>query len=57
MGRKRLPDDVRREKPLRIRLSQEERELIDDAAGGAGKTSNWAREVLVKTAKREAKRR
>jgi uncharacterized protein (DUF1778 family) len=50
MGRKRLPDDDRREKPLRIRLNAEERQLLDKAA--AGKTSSWAREVLLKAAKR-----
>jgi uncharacterized protein (DUF1778 family) len=50
MGRKKLPDDVRREKPLRIRLSPEERELVDTAAGG--NASAWARELLLKAAKK-----
>jgi hypothetical protein len=50
MGRKKLPDKERREKPLRIRLSPEERKLVDGAAGG--NSSAWAREVLLKAAKR-----
>jgi uncharacterized protein (DUF1778 family) len=50
MGRKKLPDEERREKPLRIRLSVEERESLDKAA--KGKTSSWARGILLKAAKR-----
>jgi uncharacterized protein (DUF1778 family) len=50
MGRKKLPDDIRREKPLRIRLSADEREAVDKAADG--KTSSWARTVLLRAAKR-----
>jgi uncharacterized protein (DUF1778 family) len=53
MGRKKLSDDVRREKPLRIRLSPEERAAVDKAAGG--KTSTWAREALLRAAKRRVK--
>ena len=54
MGRKRLSDDDRREKPLRIRLKPEEREAIDEASGG--NSSAWAREVLLKAAKTPKKR-
>lgn len=50
MGRKRLSDTERREKPLRIRLTPEERESVDHASGG--NTSAWARDVLLKAAKR-----
>jgi len=50
MGRKKLPDAERREKPLRIRLSPEEREEIDRAANG--NSSSWAREILLKAARR-----
>ena len=58
MGRKRLPDRERREKPLRIRLADEERELIDRAATAASsKSSAWARAVLLKAAQRQLRRR
>jgi uncharacterized protein (DUF1778 family) len=50
MGRKKLPESDRREKPLRIRLNSDERRLIDKAA--AGNTSSWAREVLLSAAKK-----
>jgi len=50
MGRPPLPDDERRAKPLRIRLSDPEREEIDRAAGG--KSSTWARQVLLKAARK-----
>ena len=51
MGRKRLPDDVRREKPLRIRLNDEERSLVDSAATALDETaSEYARRVLLKNA-------
>jgi uncharacterized protein (DUF1778 family) len=53
MGRKRLSDDERREKPLRIRLTPEERQSIDRAAGD--NASAWARNVLLKAAKRGKK--
>lgn len=51
MGRKKLSDDLRREKPLRIRLSIDERAEVDKAADG--KTSTWAREVILKAARRK----
>lgn len=53
MGRKKLPDEERREKPLRIRLSSEERGEIDRAAEAKGQTtSEWARELLLRAARR-----
>ena len=54
MGRKRLSDDDRREKPLRIRLKPEEREEIDRASGG--NSSAWARDVLLRAAKKPKKK-
>ena len=51
-GRPPKPDDERKSAQLRIRLTEEEREALDQAAGG--KTSTWARDVLLKAAKRKA---
>ena len=53
MGRPPLPDNERREKPLRIRLSPEERAEVEKAA--KGKTSTWARDILLRAAKRANK--
>jgi uncharacterized protein (DUF1778 family) len=52
MGRKRLPPEKAREKPLRIRLNAEERRLVDGAAEAEGhrSTSAWAREELLRSA-------
>jgi hypothetical protein len=55
MGRPPLPDDERRAKPLRIRLSDPEREEIDKAAGG--KSSTWARQVLLREARKANRRK
>lgn len=54
MGRKRLPDDVARRKPLPVRLSPEEQELIRQAAIAEKypDVSKWVRECLLKRAKR-----
>ena len=54
MGRKPLPDEVRKEKPLRIRMAEPDRQFIDEAAELAGYTSSsqWARGLLMKAAKR-----
>jgi len=49
-GRPPKADDERREIRFQIRLSQAELDLLDRAAGG--KTSTWAREVLLKAARR-----
>jgi uncharacterized protein (DUF1778 family) len=53
MGRKRLSDDERREKPLRIRLTPDERKAIDRASDG--NASAWARELLIKAATKARK--
>lgn len=54
MGRKRLPPEQARQKPLRIRLSAEERRLVDEAAAVEGhhSTSAWARRTLLTQASR-----
>jgi hypothetical protein len=52
-GRPPKPDDERRTAELRIRLTDEERERLDDAAGG--KTSTWARDLLLKAATRRSR--
>ena len=59
MGRKPLSDEERRDKPLRIRLTDAEREVIDGAAGSAGhhSTSRWARDTLLRAAERELHRK
>jgi uncharacterized protein (DUF1778 family) len=51
-GRPPKADEERKSAELRIRMTQEERELLDAAAGG--KTSTWARGVLLRAAKRKA---
>jgi hypothetical protein len=43
------PED-RRTDELRIRLTEEERQTLDSAA--PGKTSTWARDVLLREAKK-----
>lgn len=52
MGRKPLSDEDRRDKPLRIRLTDDEREQIDSAAESAGYvgSSGWARDILMREA-------
>ena len=61
MGRKPLSDEERRDKPLRIRLTDAEREKIDAAAekAGYGGSSGWARDLLIEAAEKvnAAKRR
>jgi len=54
MGRKKLPPDEARQKPLRIRLNAEERRLVDGAAEADGyrSTSAWAREELLRLAEK-----
>ncbi len=51
-GRPPKPDDERKDSQLRIRLTAEERKAIDNASGG--KTSTWARDVLLRAAKRKS---
>ena len=50
-GRPPKADDERKDNVLRIRMTQEERDLLDQAADE--KTSTWAREVLLRAAKRK----
>ena len=51
-GRPPKPPDERKSAELRIRLTEDERTALDDAA--RGQTSTWARSVLLKAAKRRA---
>jgi|GEM_PF-5156046 len=64
MGRKALPDDERMGAELRIRLTTEERQMLDKAAAAVfkgeavpkrGITSTWARDTLLKAAERALK--
>ena len=50
-GRPPKADDERKDNVLRIRMTQEDRDLMDRAADG--KTSTWARESLLRAAKRK----
>lgn len=52
-GRPFKPDEDRRTAELRIRLTDDERELLDAAADG--KTSTWARNILLRAAKRDSR--
>jgi uncharacterized protein (DUF1778 family) len=54
VGRPPKPDEERREGTLRIRLTKEERAVLDAAANGAN-TSTWARKVLLNVARRRKK--
>jgi hypothetical protein len=58
MGRKRLPDDVRKATYFRFRATADELEAIEGAARAAGKkASKWARDLLLKAAKRVSSRK
>jgi len=58
MGRKAISGVPKTETPLRIRLTAEERALLDAASEGEGKpTSTWARDVVLAAAARLAKAR
>lgn len=50
MGRPPMPPGERKNAELRIRLTPDERAELDRAAGQD--TSTWAREVLLRAAKR-----
>jgi hypothetical protein len=52
-GRPALPDDEKRKPAFLLKLSDAEYELIKKAAGD--KVSTWARETLLKAAKRSVK--
>lgn len=58
MGRKKLPDEMARRKPLPVRLSPTEQELIKQAAIAEGypDISKWVRDCLLRNAKRALKR-
>ncbi len=57
-GRPKKPEEDRRENVLRIRLTEGERRLLDQAAQGkALDTSSWARAELVALAKKLAMRK
>jgi hypothetical protein len=51
MGRKPLAGEVKKSDVLRIRLTGDERRLLDRAAEDEG-TSTWARSVLLRVAKK-----
>jgi hypothetical protein len=50
MARPPIPPESRKTNVLRIRLTDEERDLLDRAA--KGRTSTWARKALIKLARR-----
>ncbi len=50
-GRPPKEPDERKSAELRIRLTEQERAELDAAAGG--NTSTWARELLMKAARRK----
>lgn len=51
MGRKPLGNEAKTDRPLRIRLTDREREILDSAAEAAGMpTATWARERLLSIA-------
>lgn len=50
MGRPPLPQGERMDKLLKVRLTASQRAELDRAAGGD--TATWAREVLLRAAKR-----
>lgn len=52
-GRPPKPPDERKSAELRIRLTEAQRKALDEAANG--KTSTWARKLLLTAAKRKAK--
>jgi hypothetical protein len=54
-GRPVKSDDERREIRFQVRLSSEELRLLEAAAHG--KTSTWAREVLLAAAKRSQRKK
>jgi hypothetical protein len=49
-GRKPVADDQRRDKIFAVKLTSEEKRLLDDAHAG-----KWARTVLLSNAKRRVK--
>ena len=59
MGRKPLSDGHRRDKPFRIRMTDEERQQVNSAAESAGdnSSSRWGRRVLLEAAVQELARK
>ena len=56
MGRPPLPDEQRKVHTFRIRMTDEDREQINRAAESQGEAaSEWARQILLKAAKRALK--
>ncbi len=53
IGRPPKPDEERKSYMLRIRMTEEQRKSLDDVAGG--NISDWARDVLLRAAKRRQK--
>jgi uncharacterized protein (DUF1778 family) len=55
MARPTKADAERKTNMLRIRLTEEDRRILEDAAGLSGMdTSAWARSILLRSAKRKA---
>lgn len=52
-GRPPKPEDKKRTETLRIRLTQDEMKIIEEASKGA-KTSAWGRRVILRSARRKA---
>ncbi|MEO8493866.1 MAG: hypothetical protein ABI614_02265 [Planctomycetota bacterium] len=53
MGRPEKPPEERRTNVLRVCLTDDERDLLNEAA--EGKTSTWVRDLALKAAKRRFK--
>ena len=52
-GRKPLPDEIRRSGVIRFRVTDQERQLLKDAAEEKGEDlSNWMRSILLRAARR-----
>jgi hypothetical protein len=56
MGRKSISGVRKSDRPLRIRLTEEERAELD-AAAGESSTSTWARDLLLREARKPKKKR
>lgn len=56
LGRPALPQEEVRKALIGVRVRVDERDLVKKAAEAAGKTvSDWAREILVREARRQAR--
>lgn len=53
IGRPPKPDEERKSYMLRIRMTEEQKEVLREVAGD--NISDWAREVLLRAAKRRQK--